>query len=325
LSAIKELLNSSTIKKSFSNGIVVALVILVVVLALYISALHSFNMFMLNDLLNNAVVLAIAAAGLTLVVLTGGFDMSVGGVIVLTNCIVAVYANSHGILYAVVLGLLVGLIVGAINGYVVAYLKVQSIVATLATMIMCEGIALVILPAPGGVVSSASFLSLMNLIGGVIPTTGLIALIVLLIWLWFKRTVLGTNIYAIGADERAAEQSGISVKRTKFIAFLIAGVLYAVAGIIFTARITSGDPTSSGYFIMLVFAAVAIGGTSFSGGKGGVVGSIIGAIILTALQKMLFAVGVSSFYTGIFQGAILILAVLIGNVSTQLTKGGKEH
>lgn len=323
MNVIRELFNPSIIRKGLSNGVVVALIILVIVLALYLNAVHNFNVFMLNDLFNNTVVLAIAAAGLTLVILTGGFDLSVGGLIVLANCIVAVYANSHGILYAIALALLVGLIVGMINGYVVAYLKVQSIVATLATMIMCEGLALVILPAPGGVVSGA-FLNLMNLIGNWIPMTSLIILIVLLIWLWFKRTVLGTNIYAIGADERASDQSGINVQRTKFLAFLIAGVLYSLAGIIYTAHITSGNPTSSTYFIMLTFAAVAIGGTSFSGGKGGVIGSIIGAIILTALQKMLFAVGVSSFYTGIFQGAILILAVLIGTISAQLGKGGEE-
>lgn len=324
MSDAKGLLIKSIIKKGFSNGIVIALIILAIVMALYLNALHNFNAYMLNDLFNNAVVLAIAAAGLTLVILTGGFDMSIGGVIVLTNCIVAVYANSHGMLVAILLALLAGLIVGAINAYVVAYLKVQSIVATLATMIMCEGIALVILPAPGGVVSGP-FLNLMNLLGGIIPTTALITLVVLIIWLWFKRTVLGTNIYAIGADERAAEQSGIPVQKTKFLAFLIAGLLYAVGGIIYTAHITSGDPTSGNYFIMLTFAAVAIGGTAFTGGKGGVIGSLIGAIILTALQKMLFAVGVSSFYTGIFQGAILILAVLIGTISTRLSRGGEEN
>lgn len=323
MNELKGKINVNLLKKGASNGVIISIVILIIVMSLYLSAVHNFNIYMLNNLFNNAIVLAIAATGLTLVILTGGFDLSIGGVIVLTNCIMAVYANSHSIFIAIILALLVGLFVGAINGYVVSYLGVQSIVATLATMIMCQGIALVILPAPGGVIIG-SFLSIMNLIGDMIPTTLLIMLGLMVIWLWFKRTRLGINIYAIGADARAAEQSGISVKKTKFMAFLIAGVLYSLAGIIHTAHITSGDPTSGNYFIMLTFAAVAIGGTAFTGGKGGVIGSIIGAFILIALQKMLFAVGVSSFYTGIFQGAILILAVLIGAISTKLSEGGEK-
>lgn len=323
MNELKGKINVNLLKKGASNGVIISIVILVIVMSLYLSAVHNFNIYMLNNLFNNAIVLAIAATGLTLVILTGGFDLSIGGVIVLTNCIMAVYANSHSIFTAIILALLVGLFVGAINGYVVSYLGVQSIVATLATMIMCQGIALVILPAPGGVITG-SFLNLMNLIGGTIPTTLLIMLGLMIIWLWFKRTRLGINIYAIGSDARAAEQSGISVKKTKFMAFLVAGVLYSLAGIVHTAHITSGDPTSGNYFIMLTFAAVAIGGTAFTGGKGGVIGSIIGAFILTALQKMLFAVGVSSFYTGIFQGAILIFAVLIGAISTKISEGGEE-
>jgi len=310
-----------------SNGTFVSLMIFIVVFIVYASAGKAvFTSFSMNNLFNNTVALAIAAVGLTLVILIGGFDLSVGGVLVLSNVIIATYGGEgvSGLFFSLLLVVLTGLIVGAVNGFLVSYLNIQSIAATLGTMIVCEGIALVIMPAPGGTVSTILSRNLTSALFGWLPVASLIILFVALVWLFIKRTRFGVYMYAIGADERASVQAGIPVKRVKFGTFVLAGIFYGLAGFMHTAQTASGDPTSSMIFMLLVFASVAIGGTAFGGGKGGAIGSIIGAGILTLLQKTLFAVGVSSFYTNIFEGLILIVAVLIGGLSVFLSKRREE-
>ncbi|MGO4319941.1 ABC transporter permease, partial [Agrobacterium sp. MCAB5] len=120
----------------------------------------------------------------------------------------------------------------------------------------------------------------------------------------------GVAVYAIGADETAAELSGIDVKRVRFLAFVNAGALFGLAGYMLSAQTATGSPTAGDPLLMLSFAAVALGGTSLSGGRGGLFASVMGAATLILLQKVLFSSGVSSFYTGIFQGAVLIVAVV---------------
>src|SRR5581483_70563 len=146
---------------------------------------------------------------------------------------------------------------------------------------------------------------------------------IMVFWLVLRRTDFGVALFAIGADETAAGLAGVSVRWTKFFAYCIAGMLYGVAGYMLSAQTATGNPNSGAAYLLLTFAAVAIGGTSFSGGRGGVIGSMIGAATLTLLQKVLFSAGVSSFYTGIFQGVVMILAVLIAAISARLAKGAR--
>lgn len=309
--------------RGLSNGAFIALVLLVAVFMIYAAAATgALSIFSLTNLLNASTTLVVAAVGLTLVILTGGYDLSVGGVMVLSNVIISSRGGHGGgtVVIDLALVMTVGLLIGLINGYMVGYLGVQSIAATLATMIMADGIALVVQPAPGGNVPGAIAYGFTSSMFGVIPVAALIVILFLIAWLVFRRTPFVKWIYAIGADERAASQVKIPVPRVKMFTYGLAGLIYGLAGFMLSAQIASGDPTTSTSFVMLVFAAVAIGGTAFGGGRGGVVGSIIGAGILTILQKMLFAVGASSFFTYIFEGAILIVAVLIGVVSNLIGK-----
>jgi ribose transport system permease protein len=209
-----------------------------------------------------------------------------------------------------------------LNGFLVAYLGVQSIAATLATFIMCSGLALVIMPSPGGSVPSAISPGLNSSLGP-IPISALVILACAGVYLLVKRSRMGVYIYAVGLDEGSAIQSGIPTTTVKFRVYLGAGLLYAVAGIMLTAQTASGDPNGSALFMVLVFAAVAIGGARFGGGRGSAIGSIFGAGVLAVLQKMLFALGVSTFYTAIFQGAILIVAVIIGLISGRLGESSR--
>ncbi|MDQ0393277.1 ABC transporter permease [Labrys monachus] len=272
------------------------------------------------SLTNNAAPLAISAAGETFVVLSRGFDLSVAGVISLTNVVMAAYPldGPAGAVESLLICLAIGAAVGMVNGYLVAILRLQSIAATLATMIICQGLALVVLDAPGGTVADFVSYELTDTLMGVIPISGLIIAAVVVLWLVFRRTDTGIALYTVGADETAAQLSGISVVRTRFVAFVAAGMLYGLAGFMLSAQTATGDPNGGSSFLMLTFAAVALGGTSLSGGRGGLVGSVIGAATLMLLQKVLFAGGVSSFYTGIFQGAVLVAAVVFGGLVTHL-------
>jgi ribose transport system permease protein len=310
----------SILRRASSNGTTLALIILIVMYVVYMySSIDVLTAGNATDLLNNAAPLVIAATGLTLVIVVGGFDLSLGGVVTLANVILATQAGEttgHAV-FSLALALLAGVLVGALNGVLVAYLNVQSIAATLGTFIMCSGLALVIMPSPGGSVPAFISPGLISSMGP-IPVSLLVILACAAAYLALRRTRLGIHIFAVGLDEGAAIQSGIKAASVKFRVYLAAGLLYSVAGVMLSALTASGDPNGSALFMVLVFAAVAIGGTKFGGGRGSAIGSILGAGVLAVLQKMLFAVGVSTFYTGIFQGAILISAVLIGLISVRL-------
>jgi len=275
----------------------------------------------ITDLLNNTIVLALASAGLTLVILTAELDLSSVGVIAVANVIVATLSTKFpgGAFISLVLVCLVGLLVGLINGWLVAFLGLQSLAATLGMMIACQGIALLILEAPGGEVAAFIMNRLTDTVFGFIPVAGLILLLAIAGWLLFRRTRLGIAIYAVGTDAVAARLSGLNVKSTKWIVFSLAGIAYGLAGYMLSAQTGTGDPRISNSFLLYVFAAVAIGGTSLGGGRGGVMGSVVGAGILTVMQKLLFAVGVAEFYTNIFNGVIMVVAILFGNLSAILS------
>jgi ribose transport system permease protein len=273
-------------------------------------------------LTNNTAPLALAAAGQALVVISRGFDLSVAGVISVCNVVLAVYPfdGPGGALLSAIICMAIGACVGAVNGWLVAVLRIQSIAATLSTMIICQGIALVILKAPGGAVSSWIANEMTDRLWKTIPVSGLVVAAVVAVWLLIRRTDFGVSIYAIGADEQAARLSGINTVLARFLTFVLAGVIYGLAGFMLSAQTATGNPTSGTPLLMLSFAAVALGGTSLAGGKGGVFASVMGAAVLMLLQKVLFSSGVSSFYTGVFQGAGLILAVVFSGLLTRLGK-----
>jgi ribose transport system permease protein len=309
------------LRRSLSDGGVVIAVILVVLFVIFAATQKdALTLFVITDICNNALPLALAAAGGTLVVLTRGFDLSVAGVVSLSNVLVAVYGGDGpgGALESLAIAMATGALVGAVNGALVAYGNLQSIALTLSSMIVCSGAALVVLDAPGGSVSDFMVYDLTDVIGGVMPVALVIALLVYILWAFLRRTDWGIALYAIGADETAATLAGISVRRVKVLAYTLAGVCYGFAGFMLAALTSTGTPNIGDPYLLLVFAAIALGGTSFAGGRGGVAASMLGALTLTLLQKVLFAAGVSSFYTGIFQGVVMIIAVVIGAFSARL-------
>ncbi len=299
--------------------IVIYIVMAIVYVVVQPSALSAYS---IEALFNNSLPLMLAAAGATFVILQGGFDLSVAGTISLVNVTIAVTPldGAGGALTLVGLSLAIGVTVGAINGFIVAFLKIQAIAATLATMIIGQGLALVILKAPGGSVSDFIVYELTGSVLDRLPIALVIALCMIAFWTLFSRLDAGRNLLAVGQDRKAASLSGIDVARTEFFAFVWAGAFYGLAGYMLAAQTSTGNPSAGEPFLLLTFAAVALGGTAFGGGRGGVTASVFGAATLMLMQKVLFSMGVSSFYTGVIQGIIMILAVLFSTAVQHAAK-----
>ncbi|TPN46229.1 ABC transporter permease [Mesorhizobium sp. B1-1-4] len=313
----------SALWRAVISGTGIVAIIYVLLYALYAFwQPDALSVYTFTDLVNNSTPLALAAAGETLVVISRGFDLSVAGVVSLTNVLMAVYPfdGPGGALASLLMCCAIGGAVGAVNGILVARLGLQTIAATLGTMIVCQGLALVILDAPGGMVADFITYTLTDTLFGIIPIAGLFLVAAIALWLAFRRTNTGIGLYAIGADEQSARFSGVPVAGVRITAFVGAGILYGVAGFMLSAQTATGNPTAGTPFLMLTFAAVALGGTPLSGGRGSLVGSILGAGTLMLLQKVLFSGGVSSFYTGIFQGFVLVLAIVFGSAVARLLK-----
>jgi ribose transport system permease protein len=313
------------IRRNLTDGAGVVAILYVILFALYgLWDPSALTVSGVTNLSNNAAPLALAAAGESLVVISKGFDLSVSGIVSLSNVLMATYPveGPSGALVSLLICLGVGGAIGVLNGLLVAVLRLQSIAATLGTMIMGQGLALVIMDAPGGTIADWVSYTLTDVLFGIIPISGLIVLAVVALWLVFRRTDTCISIFAVGADETAASLSGISVVRARFAAFVGAGLLYGLAGFMLSVQTATGNPSAGTPFLMLTFAAVALGGVSLTGGRGSLVGAVIGAATLMLLQKVLFSGGVSSFYTGIFQGAVMVLAIVFGALISRFAATG---
>lgn len=273
--------------------------------------------FEVSFLSSGALTLAIAAAGETLVILTGGFDLSAGAVISLVNVVLATYMTDTpgGILLWSCIGVGIGCVTGAFNGFFVAVLRLQPIVVTLSTMFIVQGITLLIMDKPGGVVPYGLSQALaQDAIPEWLPMPLVLVGILILLWLWLKNTRFGISIYAIGSDMEAARAQGVRVAWVQFMVYVIAGGCYGFAGVFITALTGSGDPLVGNPMLLQVFAAVVVGGTVLGGGRGGIVGSIFGAYILMIVVNILLVLNVSAYYSTIAEGVILFIAVLAASL-----------
>ncbi len=305
---------SGTRPMKLINGVpitVPVIVVMAVLLAVYGSVRNNaFSSFTLQELSNVTATLAIIAVGQTLVVISGGFDFSAVAFLAFLNALFVTQLPALGGSYVLVCLVVLAAagLVGAVNGFLVGYLGVQPVVATIAVFFVLSGGALALLERPGGSIS-ASFSEILSGGFGPLPASGCVVGLVAFLWLLLRRTRFGTNIYAVGSDLRAARARGVSVRRTLFAVYTVAGLFYGVAAITYTAATASGDPRISFVLLGQMFAAVVIGGTVVGGGRGGAIGSILGALCLTLIEAILFSLGFQSFYTGIVFGLVLLVIV----------------
>jgi ribose transport system ATP-binding protein len=272
----------------------------------------------LTSVSNKGVVLAYVAMAQTLVILTGGFDLSVGMVMTMTSCLASVILNgSPGQTALAAIAILAsGLLAGIINATIVVIGRIQPIIATLATGAIYFGIALLLRPSPGGDVNEDLSNALTYDVFG-IPTTFLLLVgTILFVWWPFRNLIVGRNCYAVGSSERAAYMSGLAIGRARFAAYALAGLLAACGGLLLSLISLSGEASSSqgGFYTLNSIAAVAIGGTSLFGGSGGFIGSICGAFVLRTISDLLFVFNAPALWQPLFQGLILLGAVCLGAV-----------
>ncbi|EPR3582877.1 ribose ABC transporter permease [Vibrio alginolyticus] len=293
----------------------IALIFLIVV----VSFLNP-NFFTVDNILNilrQTSVNAIIAVGMTLVILTAGIDLSVGSVLALCGAFAAsMIALEVPVLVAVPTALVAGAALGAISGIIIAKGKVQAFIATLVTMTLLRGVTMVYTegrPISTGFTDTADAFAWFGTgyaLGIPVPVW-LMVVVFAAAWYLLNHTRFGRYVYALGGNESATRLSGINVDRVKIGVYAICGMLAALAGIIVTSRLSSAQPTAGMGYELDAIAAVVLGGTSLMGGKGRIMGTLIGALIIGFLNNALNLLDVSSYYQMIAKAVVILLAVLV--------------
>ncbi len=273
----------------------------------------------LKNLVLSAFPLLMVALGQTLVLLTGGIDLSLGAIVSLTNvsCVTLMNTESSvGWIPALAAAVLIGVLCGGLNGLIISKGRLAPIIVTLATTTIFEGIALFVMSSPGGRVHSGFRQFFIRGINGYFPLIVSIV-VVLLVRMISNQSAYGRHLRSLGGNETAAYSTGIKVDRVKLIAYILAAVLAALAGIYLTARMNSGDATVGKNYSMNAITSSVVGGTAMTGAIGDPLGTVAGVFIVTIINNMLNLLGASSFYQFIYQGGILIAALSLSALRRQ--------
>ena len=297
--------------------------LLVAAMAATIAIHPDFGSFEIQSLALGALPLALAAAAQAIVVISGGIDLSIGSMIAVSNVLAAslmqhaTFGQSLGLS---ILVLAAGAGQGLLNGLVVAFSRIPDVVATLTTGFIWGGVALLILERPGGGAPGAY----LNIAAGAdfgpwLPNALLVMVIaVAAIWLPIRLSRIGLLIYAAGSDPVAAFRSGVNVMRARTIAYVFSGVACAVGGMALTMTTGIGAPLAGAYYTLSSVAAIVIGGVSLAGGRGGMAGPVIAAILLTLAPMDLVFLGIDPNYGQVIQGTLIVLVVMIAGAFTYL-------
>jgi len=285
-------------------------------------------------MLNQNAALLIVSCGMTLVMITGGIDISVGGVVALVSMCCAVNLDHHGgnIFQAILISLGIGLLFGIVQGYLVAYLEIQPFIVTLAGMFFAKGMTTIVNATQFNVVNE-DFVKLkdtriimpeifgtVNKNGKFIPAyieIGVVVaiLIVIILFCVLRWTKTGRKFYAVGGNNQSALMLGVNVKRTKFIAHLTCGLLAGIGGFVYFLHVGSGSPTHAAGMEMNAIAASIIGGTMLSGGVGSIVGALFGVLSLSTIKDIVSSMGFDeAWWTGITVAAMLCIFLIIQSI-----------
>ena len=304
----------NTMKYMSELTTVIALIILMAVITIINS-----NFLTANNLLNLLLQVtsnALIAFGMTFVILTGGIDLSVGSILALSSALTAgLLGSGMPVTLAILISLILGCILGMMNGLLISYGKLAPFIVTLATMTIFRGATLVYTngnPITKGLSDTFlfQFLGQGYIVG--IPFPVIIMFIVFIVlYVLLHKTAFGKSVYAIGGNEKAAYISGVKLNKVKIIIYSISGIMASISGLIITSRLSSAQPTAGASYEMDAIAAVVLGGTSLSGGKGRILGTLIGALIIGVLNNGLNIIGVLAFWQQVVKGVVILIAVLI--------------
>lgn len=288
-------------------GLLLMVILLAIISQDFLSITNIFNIF------RQISINALLAFGMTLVILTGGIDLSVGSILALAGVLTASMVGM-GLppWLAILLGICTGALMGSINGLFIAIGRVAPFIVTLATLSLYRGLTLVYTDGRPLLSDNPDFVILGQgyLFEVPVPVIWMLVLFFLLSFL-LKNTPFGRHIYALGGNEEAALLSGVRTTRVKIMAYTLCGAFASLAGIILTARLSSAQPTMGSGYELSAIAAVVLGGTSLAGGKGWITGTLIGAMIIGVLDNGLNLLNVSTFYQQVVKGAVILLAVLV--------------
>ncbi len=298
-------------------GTIIGLVIIVLVF----SSLSDVFLTQRNlvNILQQSSLNACIAIGMTLVIISGGIDLSVGPIAALTAvvCATAIVAGTP-VIVVFTMAFAIGAACGLLNGCLIAYAGLQPFIVTLGTLSVLRALALIFTGGSPILGVPADFRTLFTSQIGILPVpVVIVAVISVLVWVLLARTPLGEYILAVGGNEEAARVSGVPIAGTKISVYVISGILAALAALILVARLGAAEPTLGNLWELEAIAAAAIGGASLSGGKGSIIGTIIGAIVLGAMRNGLTLLNVQAFYQLLATGIIIIAAMLID----RLTRG----
>ncbi len=295
------------------SGSLIGLVVLFVVIACLNSSF--IDLGNLKNLLRQVSINALISFGMTFVILTGGIDLSVGSILALSSALMGSFiVGGLDPILAIVVACLIGAALGAVNGLVITYGKVAPFIATLATMTIFRGLTLVYTNGNpiSGLTENEAFLNFGQGYFLELPVPAVMMLIMFgILYFILHKTPLGRKTYAVGGNEKVSFIAGIKINRIKIFAYTVTGMLCGMAGAILTSRLNSAQPTAGTGYELDAIAAVVLGGTSLSGGKGRIVGTLVGALIIGTLNNGLNILNVSSFYQQVVKGIVILLAVLM--------------
>lgn len=305
-------MNKNTIRKLISAGLLLALIIVFTVSSNYFLTLNNFM-----EIFRDASVVGIIGIGVTMVILTAGIDLSTGSIMALVGMTMAnIYRYTlFPIGLMVLLGILVGLAAGLFNGFIVTRLRLPEFIATLSTMSIYRALTYIISIKQNGLITSQalkarSFVALGRSVGGIYYVIIAFVFLVILGQIILKYTRFGTNLYAAGSNMKAAQLSGIDTDRTRTLAYMITGLCAGIAAVFMTARLQSTTALLGEGMEFDVIAAVVVGGCSLAGGRGDIIGTLIGAAFMATLDNGIYKFQINTAYQLIIKGIIIICVVV---------------
>jgi ribose transport system permease protein len=298
-------------------GIIVSLFLLILIFS--ILSPNFFSKRNMINILQQTSINGVVALGMTFVIIIGGIDLSVGSIVALVGMVMAQnLVGGMNVAVAIILGLVLGLFLGFLNGIVIAKLKLQPFLVTLGTMSIYRGLTLIIsngLPVRN---LPKVFSHILNAWNAYIPVPIIILLVLTVVCAYIIRyKKYGQHLFALGGNEEATRLSGINVDYVKILTYSLSGLFCAFAAVIFLGRLGAADPQAGNGYEMTAIASAAIGGASLMGGKGSIVGTIIGALILATLSNGLIILNVQSYYQTLAIGLIIILATILDRYSSK--------
>ena len=312
---------TGSVKAHMKQAVPSLVIMLLMVMAASFASSRFFTAANLRNVLTQTAVLAIVSVAQCTVLFVGGIDMSVSSVISMSTICIAMFSGDSlgGLLLGIVLAMAAGGLTGLVNGIGVSRFRIPAMIITISTQAFLKGICLILMPSSGGKVNQG-FVRLIKTKWGIFSVAFLLTVVLyLLFYVLFHYTRFGRKVYAMGNGELYASQSGIDTKKMTVLVYAISGMISVFAGIILSARISSGNPLVGDSYAMDSVAAAVIGGVSMNGGIGSVAGALCGAVILSLINNIMNNLGISPYYQYIIKGLLLMFSMMLFQLKRRKT------